>query len=90
MGRDEKPLSTLQKRLISYTPNFSFAYMTQNTEIKFHSTDFTLDVGSPRLMVPRPCKLRDWLLNSSRDHFGLHRGKNVKVTTKFEVLKRRI
>jgi hypothetical protein len=38
--------------------------------------------------VPRPRKICDWLLNSSRDHFGLHQGKkNVIVTMKFEVPK---
>ena len=34
MGRDEKPSSTLQRRSISYTLNFSFGYTTFNTEIK--------------------------------------------------------
>ena len=52
MGRNEKPSSTLQKWLISYTLNFSFGYTTYDTEIKsviyrFHSADFTLNVGSP-------------------------------------------
>ena len=28
-------------------------------------------------VVPRPCKVCDWLLNSPRDHFGLHRGKKM-------------
>jgi hypothetical protein len=41
-------------------------------------------------IVPRPCKLCDWLLNSYKDHFGLHQGKNVRVTMEFEVSKRRI
>ena len=41
-------------------------------------------------IVPRPCKIWDWLLNSSRDHVGLHQGKNVKVTMKFEALERHI
>ena len=42
-------------------------------------------------VVPRPCKIRDWLLNSSWDHFGLHQGrKNVRVTMEFEVPKRHI
>jgi hypothetical protein len=36
-------------------------------------------------VVPRPCKIYDWLLNSSRDHFSLHQGKNFRVTIKFEV-----
>ena len=35
-------------------------------------------------VVPRPYKICDWLLNSSRDHFGLHQGENVKVTMEFE------
>ena len=28
--------------------------------------------------VPRPCKICDWLLNSSWDHFGLHQGKKFE------------
>ena len=43
-----------------------------------------------REVVPRPCKICDWLLNSFRDHFGLHQGKNVRVTMKFKVPKRHI
>jgi hypothetical protein len=38
-----------------------------------------------REVVPRPCKIRDWLLNSYWDHFGLHQGKYVRATMKFEV-----
>jgi hypothetical protein len=41
-------------------------------------------------VVPRPCKISVWLLNSSRDHFHLHQGKNVTVTMEFEVPKRHI
>ena len=40
--------------------------------------------------VPRPCKIYNWMLNSSQDHFGLHQGENIKVTMKFEVHKRLI
>lgn len=29
--------------------------------------------------VPRPFKFCDWMLNSSRDHFGSHQGHNVIV-----------
>ena len=36
-------------------------------------------------VIPRPCRYCDWLLNSSWDHFHLHRGKNVKVIMEFEV-----
>ena len=39
-------------------------------------------------VVPWPCKICDWLLNSSWDHFGLHQGRNVRVTMEVEVLKR--
>ena len=39
-------------------------------------------------VVPRLCKICDCLLSSSRNHFGLHQGKNVKVTMRFEVPKR--
>ena len=38
-------------------------------------------------VVPRACKICDWLLNSSRDHFGLYQGKNDRVTVEFEVPK---
>ena len=38
-------------------------------------------------VVPRPYKICDWLLNSSQDQFGLHQGKNVRVTMEFEVPK---
>ena len=41
-------------------------------------------------VVPRPYKVCDRLLNSYRDHFGLHQGKNIIVTLKFEVSKRHI
>jgi hypothetical protein len=36
------------------------------------------------------CKSIDWLLNSPKDHFGLHQGKNGRVTMKVEVLRRHI
>ena len=36
-------------------------------------------------VVPRPCKVCDWLLNLSRDHFNLHQGIYVKVTMEFDV-----
>ena len=39
-------------------------------------------------VVPRFYIRCDWLLNSYKDHFGLHQGKkNVKVTMEFEVPK---
>jgi hypothetical protein len=41
-------------------------------------------------VVPRPCKTCDWLLNSSREHYSLHQGNNVRVAMKFKVLERRI
>ena len=41
-------------------------------------------------VVSRPCKICDWLLNLSPDHFGLHQGKDVRVTMKFKVLKKHI
>ena len=37
-------------------------------------------------VVPRPCKICDWLLNLSRDHYNLHQG----GTMEFEVSKRHI
>ena len=41
-------------------------------------------------VVMRPCRIRDWLLNLSRNHFSLHQGKNVRVTMEFQVPKRHI
>ena len=41
-------------------------------------------------VLPRPCKICDWLLNLSWDYFDLHWGKLVRVTMKFEVPKRHI
>jgi hypothetical protein len=38
-------------------------------------------------VVPRPNKICNWLLNSSRDHFGLHQGQNVRVTMEYEIPK---
>ena len=29
-------------------------------------------------VVPRPCKICEWLFNLSRDHFGLHQGKQYQ------------
>jgi hypothetical protein len=39
-------------------------------------------------VIPRPCRICDWLLNSFRDHFGLRQGKIVKVIVEFKVPKR--
>ena len=39
-------------------------------------------------IVPSPCEICGWMLNSSWDHFGSHQGKNVRVTVEFEILKR--
>jgi hypothetical protein len=39
-------------------------------------------------VIPRPCRICDWLLSLSRDHFGSHQGKNIRVTMEFEVPKR--
>ena len=36
-------------------------------------------------VVPRPCKICDWLLNSFQDHFGLQKGQNVRVTMEFKL-----
>jgi hypothetical protein len=41
-------------------------------------------------VMPRPCKICDWLSNSSHDHFGLHQGKKVIVTMEFQVFIRHI
>ena len=42
------------------------------------------------VVVPRPYKFFDWMLNSSLDLFGLHQEKKIRVTMKFEVFKRHI
>ena len=39
---------------------------------------------------PKAHKICDWLLNSTRDHFGLHQGKHVRVTMDFGVRRRHI
>ena len=39
-------------------------------------------------VVPRLCKIYDWLLNSAQEHLCLHQGKNVRVTMEFEVSRR--
>ena len=41
-------------------------------------------------VVPRPCKICNWLLKSSWGHCGLHQGDNVKVTVEFKVPQRHI
>ena len=38
-------------------------------------------------VVPMPFRICDWLFKLSWDHFGLHQGKNVRVTLKFEIPK---
>ena len=41
-------------------------------------------------VVPRRCKIYDWLLNSPWYHFSSYQGKNVRVTMEFQVPKRHI
>ena len=42
-------------------------------------------------VVPRPCKICDWVLDSFRDHFGLHQGDSVRVVTmEFDVSERHV
>ena len=43
-----------------------------------------------RTVVPRLCKICDWLLNSSRGHFSLRQGRIVRVIVEFEVSKRHV
>ena len=43
-----------------------------------------------RQSCTKALQICDWLLNSSQDHFGLHQGKNVRVTMEFKVPKRQI
>ena len=68
-------------------------------EIQFQVTLNSSMMGAPHSgvvytmdhkVIIRPCKICDWLLNLSRDHFGLHLGQHVRVTMEFEVLKRHI
>ena len=39
-------------------------------------------------VVPRSCKICDWLLNLYEDHFGLHQGENLIVIVEFETQKK--
>jgi hypothetical protein len=39
-------------------------------------------------VVPCSSKTRDWLMNSSQDHFSLYQEKNVRVHIELEVPKR--
>ena len=61
-------------------PGWPAPLLTRATSIK--STYFTY-LGAVYTMdhedVPRPCKIYDWLLNSSRNYFILHKGQNIKV-----------
>ena len=41
-------------------------------------------------VVPKPCKIYDWMSNLSWDDFGLHQGKKVRATMEFEAPKRHI
>ena len=41
-------------------------------------------------VIPRSCKICNWLLNSFQDHFGLHQEKIIRVTMSLEVPKRHI
>ena len=42
--------------------------------IKLEGVVYTMD----HEVVPRSYKIYDWLLNLSRDHFGLHQGNNCQ------------
>jgi hypothetical protein len=55
-----------------------------NRDISKVKEDETMD----HEVVPWPCKICDWLLNSSWGHVGLHLGKHVRVTMEFEIPKR--
>jgi hypothetical protein len=46
-----------------------------NSKEKKKGAVSTLD--RDEVVVPRPCKIGDWLLNSSHDHFGLHQEKKM-------------
>lgn len=39
-------------------------------------------------LVPRPSEACDWMLNSSREQFGLHQAKNVREPIDIEVPKK--
>ena len=53
-------------------------------QVRYLGVVYTME----REVIPRPCKVCDWLLNSYwsyRDRFGLHQGKHVEVITEFQV-----
>ena len=39
-------------------------------------------------LVPQPSEAYDWMLNSSREQFGLHQAKNVREPIEIEVPKK--
>ena len=68
--------------------HFSRSRLNLTLELKFPNkglfTPWTMQV------VPRPYKIYDWLLNSSRYHFSLHQGKDVKLAIELKAPKRHI
>ena len=66
--------------IIIYIVSLLKTLVLTNTIIMAIRVVYTMD----HEIIPRPYKICDWSLNSSWDHFGLHRGKNVKVTMEFE------
>ena len=78
-----------QHKILNVLVSFEivFVIIINYNTIKFLLDDYCLQ--SKGLFTPWTMKLFqglvkfcDWLLNSSRDHFGFYQGKNVKVTMK--------
>jgi hypothetical protein len=67
---DLKPTDFLKRNFYFETEGVCI-YNRHISEVK---EDETMD----REVAPRPCKICDWLLNSSWDHFGLHQGKQCQ------------
>ena len=60
------------------------SYIVVNNNIEALGPVYTMDHEA----VTGHCKGVDWLLHFSWDHFGLHQGKNGKVTMEVEVPKK--
>ena len=79
--------TNIKKKINLMAPNQKWSQVIwKKTMNSFLRVVYTMD----HEVVRKPCKICDWLLNSSRDHFGLHQGRFffvVKVTMEFEVPK---
>ena len=72
--------------LIIYNIFLKVGSLTPSNEIQAFQTMFLWHVYTMHHeVVPRPCKICDWLLNWSWDDFSSHQGENVRVSMEFEV-----